>query len=292
MKPRVRAFARARVFILFFDKEAENMKLWNMLKEMWNKPPAEPLQTVDPPKTVESAKPDEPPVPSGSSLSQWYTFGRNTPYKKAEVIFTHPEKNIERAIISTHGYIRDFPGIDQTVPEEYASIARNAKISFRTDFERCPDGTIRMIWEIQPDGRYWEDEDGYGGTPDEEVTLWSILDETGSFTGPFRLYRVGVCQLDSWEMCQAEKARTEGRTEDEKRWYLEAAKQGIVQAQYETALLLHSEPEQAFSWMMQAAKSWMPEAMQSLSRYYADGFGCTADPQKAAYWADIVSKIR
>ena len=49
-----------------------------------------------------------------------------------------------------------------------------------------------MLWEIQPDGRYWEDEDGFGGTSDAEVTLYTFLDENGDFTGPFRVYRIGA----------------------------------------------------------------------------------------------------
>lgn len=48
-----------------------------------------------------------------------------------------------------------------------------------------------LLWQVQPDGYYWADEDGYGMTPDEEVTLYADIDETGHFTGPFRLYRIG-----------------------------------------------------------------------------------------------------
>ena len=49
-----------------------------------------------------------------------------------------------------------------------------------------------MLWQIQPDGRYWEDDDGFGGSPDEEVTLYAFLDEEGNFDGPFRIYQVGM----------------------------------------------------------------------------------------------------
>jgi len=268
------------------------MKLWNLLKEMWNNPPAEPFvppAPFQPPKRVEQPKPADPPTPvdppkpspSRPSLSQWYTFGRNTPYEKAEVIFTHPEKAICRTIVSSYGYICDFPGIDETVPEEYASIARDASISFRTDFERCPDGNIQMLWEIQPDGRYWEDEDGYGGTSDEEVILWTMLDAEGRFTGPFRLYRVGIRRLDSWELRQAEAARAEGRMEEARKWYLAAAGQEITQAQYEAALLVQDEPEKSFSLMRKAANGGMPEARLALSRYVEQGFGCTPDFRQA-----------
>ena len=277
------------------------MKWWNWLKEMWSNPPSEPTvppQPVSPPMPASPTKPAEPPqpslasAPSGASLSQWHTFGRNTPYEKAEVVFTHPEKGIRRVIVSSGGFICDFPGIAENVPAEYASIASDASISFRTDFERCPDGKIKMIWEIQPDGRYWEDEDGYGGTADEEVTLWTMIDENGCFTGPFRPYRIGVRRMDSWEMRQAENALAENRMEDAKRWYPEAARQGIVEAQYQAGLLLRQEPEEAFAWMQKAADSRMPEAMEMLGRYYAECFGCTPNAANAAYWADAAKKYR
>ena len=65
------------------------------------------------------------------------------------------------------------------------------QICFRTDFERRS-GRIIMLWQIQPDGRYWEDDGGFGGSSDEEVTLYAFLDEKGNFDGPFRIYSVGI----------------------------------------------------------------------------------------------------
>lgn len=52
-----------------------------------------------------------------------------------------------------------------------------------------------MVWEVQPDGRYWEDEDGFRGTSDPEVKLYSHIDTLGCFSAPFRLYQVGVQKL-------------------------------------------------------------------------------------------------
>ena len=49
-----------------------------------------------------------------------------------------------------------------------------------------------MIWQVQPDGMYWQDEDGYGMTPDEEILLYSFIDENGRFTEPFKLYKIGI----------------------------------------------------------------------------------------------------
>lgn len=40
-------------------------------------------------------------------------------------------------------------------------------------------------WMVQPDGRYWEDEDGYGMTPDNEVVLYALFNKEGRFITPF-----------------------------------------------------------------------------------------------------------
>lgn len=36
-----------------------------------------------------------------------------------------------------------------------------------------------MSWQINPDGRYYMDDDGYGMTDDEEITIYSYVDRAG-----------------------------------------------------------------------------------------------------------------
>jgi len=72
------------------------------------------------------------------------------------------------------------------VPSRYMG----PQIRFRTSFEKREDGWI-MLWQIWPDGRYWEDDDGFGMTNDEEITLYTFVNSDGEFTGPFRIYRMG-----------------------------------------------------------------------------------------------------
>lgn len=60
------------------------------------------------------------------------------------------------------------------------------------------DGNIIMIWQVQPDGMYWRDEDGYGMTPDEEIRLYSFIDRNGRFTAPFKIYNIGTKQFYVW----------------------------------------------------------------------------------------------
>lgn len=36
-------------------------------------------------------------------------------------------------------------------------------------------------WTVQPDGRYWADEGGYGMTDDNQVTLYALFNKEGRF---------------------------------------------------------------------------------------------------------------
>ena len=47
-----------------------------------------------------------------------------------------------------------------------------------------------LIWTVQPDGRYWADEDGFG-MEDDEINLYAYVDDDGNFSSKFRIYGVG-----------------------------------------------------------------------------------------------------
>jgi hypothetical protein len=40
-------------------------------------------------------------------------------------------------------------------------------------------GIAELEWQLNPDGRYYMDDDGFGMTDDEEVTLLGTIDRTG-----------------------------------------------------------------------------------------------------------------
>lgn len=48
------------------------------------------------------------------------------------------------------------------------------------------DGRASVSWMLQPDGRYFSDEDGFGAEDCTEICLYSHLDEEGNFTEPFQ----------------------------------------------------------------------------------------------------------
>ena len=131
-------------------------------------------------------------------VSAWYTYGMHR-YRTAKedptVYYIDEGRKIRRLVVDSFGFIQNFPGVDPEVLKiaEVPPRALAPQIRFRTDFERRGN-RILMLWQVWPDGRYWEDEDGFGAEPDEEVTLYAWLNENGIPAAPFRLYRVGTKQ--------------------------------------------------------------------------------------------------
>lgn len=130
-------------------------------------------------------------------FSQWVTFGCHM-YRhageKADVEFIDQETGRRKTIIDKEAVIVDFPGIikeEKWMNSLESEESLEPVIHFRTSFEKWDEEKYIMLWEIQPDGRYWEDEDGFGGTSDSEIQLYTFLDENGDFTGPFQVYNVG-----------------------------------------------------------------------------------------------------
>ena len=86
------------------------------------------------------------------------TFGR----RDDPVYFVDEQHGIRTVLVDSTGTIQNFPGI---IKEDFwtSQVSPNAmkpEIRFRTSFEQRNDRWI-MLWQIQPDGRYWADEDGF-----------------------------------------------------------------------------------------------------------------------------------
>ena len=43
-----------------------------------------------------------------------------------------------------------------------------------------------MDWQLNPDGRYYQDDDGYGMTDDEEIEIYGFIDTNGNVLVKFR----------------------------------------------------------------------------------------------------------
>lgn len=72
------------------------------------------------------------------------------------------------------------------LPEKYIDRAKAHSGHFPTLIRHFHNGEAEVSWQINPDGRYYEDEDGFGMTDDEEIALIGTIDRTGHVIRKFR----------------------------------------------------------------------------------------------------------
>ncbi len=137
-------------------------------------------------------------IPERYPFTRWETTGRDIytiiqGLEVHDVVFVNPETGERKTIIDKNAVIVNYPGAaDDGWRSEYRYTELKPNVTFITRFEHYGEDSYIMYWEIQPDGRYWEDDDGFGGEPDEEIILYAIIDRNGNFTGPFRTYKIGT----------------------------------------------------------------------------------------------------
>lgn len=96
------------------------------------------------------------------------------------------EPSFKRCIVDGNGIIENFPGIEEGGWTKELEYPLSNKTQFRFWIYAFKDGKASVAWTLQPDGRYYEDEDGFGGENCEEITLYSYIDTNGIFTEPFK----------------------------------------------------------------------------------------------------------
>lgn len=70
--------------------------------------------------------------------------------------------------------------------EECLRRAHSRDAHFPTQIRGFKDGVAEVSWQVNPDGRYYMDEDGYGMTPGEEVQLIGYIDRQGNVVSKFQ----------------------------------------------------------------------------------------------------------
>ena len=68
---------------------------------------------------------------------------------------------------------------------EVIARAQNHDGHFPTIIYGFKSGIAEVMWQINPDGRYYMDDDGFGMTDDDEIALWGKIDRTGKVVVPF-----------------------------------------------------------------------------------------------------------
>lgn len=120
-------------------------------------------------------------------FSQRVVFGNRFPNESSEIVFVNRAEHIRRKIVDRKGVILNFPGAEGGGMEDV-----EPQIRFRTSIETTPSGRFYMLWEVEPDGRFWGDEGGFGMEDDEETRLYAFIDDEGRFEGKFKLYNCGT----------------------------------------------------------------------------------------------------
>lgn len=83
------------------------------------------------------------------------------------------------------------------LPEDAQRRARAFSFHFPSFIRSFKNGVAEVSWQLNPDGRYYMDEDGYGMTDDVEVTIYGFINQNGKAVVKFRNINEDYKELDN-----------------------------------------------------------------------------------------------
>ena len=108
-------------------------------------------------------------------------------YRKINVyLLKMDDPSFMRCIVNDSGLIENFPGINEGDWIKDLEYPLDRKIRFGFWIYTYKEGKATVEWTLQPDGRYFADEDGFGAEKCEEIILYSYIDNNGFFMEPFK----------------------------------------------------------------------------------------------------------
>ena len=141
---------------------------------------------------AQTPKPVEEPLEVTRVYEGYYFSYRTVPngwggYHPVNLTFNHDEKGLQKPISSGNGTFLEFPGVVEGSWRKYLEHPFREQIEFvfNTGRPSSENELLTFYWMVQPDGRYYADEDGFGMEDDEEIVLVTGMDRQGRFTGPF-----------------------------------------------------------------------------------------------------------
>ena len=64
--------------------------------------------------------------------------------------------------------------------------AKDLSFHFPSFIYGYKNGVAKVQWQLNPDGMYYMDDDGFGMTPDEEYNIYGFIDRRGRVLSEFR----------------------------------------------------------------------------------------------------------
>lgn len=86
------------------------------------------------------------------------------------------------------------------LPEIAINRARNLDAHFPTQIRKFENGVAQVSWQINPDGMYYRDEDGFGMTDDEEIEIYGFIDRQGRVVVKFQHINENWKRLEAMKM--------------------------------------------------------------------------------------------
>ena len=78
---------------------------------------------------------------------------------------------------------------------------------FPTFIRGFRNGVAEVSWQLNPDGRYYMDDDGFGMTNDEEITIYGFIDQNANVVVKFRNINKRYGELDKMRKEAEEKVK-------------------------------------------------------------------------------------
>ncbi|MBO6177870.1 MAG: hypothetical protein J6O04_01680 [Selenomonadaceae bacterium] len=153
-------------------------------------------------------------------FNRLYSYGIRGSQDEIVIYLIDPVKKIKYLIVDEEGNFVNFPGIENEflLKPYYKGNSIAPTIGFRSEFQRdSENGKLIARWQLQPDGWYWADEDGYGAEDDLEIVLYTYITEDGKFEAPFRIYEIGRVTYYGTDLEEREKQEYEERQEVERK---------------------------------------------------------------------------
>ncbi len=139
---------------------------------------------------IRYACPNREELQEGYYITYYLTSNGLGGYHPVELCLHNDLKGIHRSVTDTRGVFVDFPGIVEGDWRQAYKGKGQVKpwmgFNFRLGKPQNDKGLATFFWQLQPDGRYWTDADGFGMEADEEIWLRAEIDREGRFLTPFQ----------------------------------------------------------------------------------------------------------